>query len=311
MNINDITTNALDAFIVPFRQYIATLLKKHVGEEWADAYAYTLSERQQQFWYEGIEKGRSPVDLIDWSHLKVFSMKYKNALRDDFGRKVNSLPTWLEEIVEVRNAWAHNDTLDDDDGDEVDRAMGNMVRIFQILDMKDSEKEIRELRKLLKPVSAVPETTQLKMLEPSLPLNLDLIPWFRNVRPHEDIKSGNLDESVFAANLAEVKLGAGQSIYKDPDKFFEKTYFTAGLKNLAKRVVHGLNGDGDAENRVISLQTGFGGGKTHSLISLYHLANAGKFITDCVYVDELIEVSGEPKFRTPYQKFEFVCNSQK
>lgn len=41
-------------------------------------------------------------------------------------------------------------------------------------------------------------------------------------------------------------------------------------------MVQGLNGGQDAENRVISLQTGFGGGKTHTLISLYHLAKWGK-----------------------------------
>ena len=58
--------------------------------------------------------------------------------------------------------------------------------------------------------------------------------------------------------------------------FFDKTYFTEGLTNIASRVVKGLNGNEDGENRVISLQTGFGGGKTHTLISLYHLAKAGK-----------------------------------
>ena len=102
-----------------------------------------------------------------------------------------------------------------------------------------------------------------------------MTPWFKNVKPHKDIQEGHLDESIFAANLAEVASGTGREIYTNPEMFFQKTYFTAALKNIAKRVIHGLNGGQEAENRVISLQTGFGGGKTHTLISLYHLAKWG------------------------------------
>ena len=125
-------------------------------------------------------------------------------------------------------------------------------------------------------------------------------PWFKNVKPHKDIQEGHLDESVFAANLAEVASGTGREIYTSPEMFFQKTYFTAALKNIAKRVVHGLNGGQDAENRVISLQTGFGGGKTHTLISLYHLANWGKKATKSEYTKKLLEHTGTPKFDTAH-----------
>ncbi len=121
-------------------------------------------------------------------------------------------------------------------------------------------------------------------------------PWFKNVKPHSDIQEGHLDESVFAANLAEVASGTGKEIYTNPEMFFQKTYFTAALKNIAKRVVHGLNGGQDAENRVVSLQTGFGGGKTHTLISLYHLARLGKKANKSEYTKELLQYTGEPKF---------------
>lgn len=121
-------------------------------------------------------------------------------------------------------------------------------------------------------------------------------PWFENVKPHKDIREGHLDESVFAADLAEVAAGKGREIYVNPEMFFQKTYFTAGLKNIAKRVVLGLNGGQDAENRVISLQTGFGGGKTHTLISLFHLARWGKQAAKSENTKELIASTGEPKF---------------
>ncbi|MCX7650091.1 MAG: DUF499 domain-containing protein [Flavobacteriales bacterium] len=121
-------------------------------------------------------------------------------------------------------------------------------------------------------------------------------PWFKNVRPHKDIQDGHLDESIFAANLAEVAAGIGREIYNSPEMFFSKTYFTAGLRNIARRVIQGLNGGQDAENRVISLQTGFGGGKTHTLISLYHLAKWGKKATQSEHTKELLATTGEPKF---------------
>jgi predicted AAA+ superfamily ATPase len=121
-------------------------------------------------------------------------------------------------------------------------------------------------------------------------------PWFKNVTPHKDIQDGHLDESIFAANLAEVAAGTGREIYNSPEMFFSKTYFTAGLKNIARRMVQGLNGGQDAENRVISLQTGFGGGKTHTLISLYHLAKWGKKAMQSEHTKELLEITGEPKF---------------
>lgn len=124
--------------------------------------------------------------------------------------------------------------------------------------------------------------------------------WFKNVKPHKDIQDGYLDESIFAANLAEVAAGTGREIYTSPEMFFQKTFFTAGLKNIAKRVVQGLNGGQDADNRVISLQTGFGGGKTHTLISLYHLAKWGKKATKSEHTKELLAATGEPKFESAH-----------
>ena len=52
--------------------------------------------------------------------------------------------------------------------------------------------------------------------------------WFKNVKPHKDIQDGHLDESIFAANLAEVASGTGREIYTSPEMFFQKTYFTTG-----------------------------------------------------------------------------------
>ena len=96
--------------------------------------------------------------------------------------------------------------------------------------------------------------------------------------PHFDIRVGKLDESIFAANLDDVMKGSATEEYNSAEAFFAKTFVTAGLKVIIKRVVLALNGE-QTENRVISLQTGFGGGKTHALIAIYHIAKAGKGIT--------------------------------
>ncbi len=88
--------------------------------------------------------------------------------------------------------------------------------------------------------------------------------------PHEDIVKGKLTMDVFAADLWQVAKGKAIIDYQDPSLFFKKTYITEGLKhilNIAKERFESKVGDS-----VIQLQTLFGGGKTHTLIALYHKA---------------------------------------
>ena len=97
--------------------------------------------------------------------------------------------------------------------------------------------------------------------------------------PHRDILEGRLTLDVFAADLWEVFRGAALDEYKDPTQFFQKTYQTDGLKNLLSIVERRLNGRGG--DPVIQIQTPFGGGKTHTLIAMYHKAgewNAQKVV---------------------------------
>ena len=84
--------------------------------------------------------------------------------------------------------------------------------------------------------------------------------WYNVVAPQNDIRNGVLDESIFAANIEEVATGTAPVVYQDIRYFFECTYVTDGIKELIRRVVQALNGK-ESQNRVISLQTGFGGSK--------------------------------------------------
>jgi hypothetical protein len=88
--------------------------------------------------------------------------------------------------------------------------------------------------------------------------------------PHDDILQGKLTMDVFAADLWEVFKGRGVDEYRQPELFFQKTYETEGLKTLLDVVGSRLTGKGG--DPVLQIQTPFGGGKTHTLIAMYHKA---------------------------------------
>jgi hypothetical protein len=100
-------------------------------------------------------------------------------------------------------------------------------------------------------------------------------PWHQVITPHKDITQGKFDESVFAADLSDAVADRGPLEYRDASTFFRKTYPTQGLVNLLAAITSRLAGQGKGE-AVIQIQTPFGGGKTHSLIALYHLFSGGK-----------------------------------
>jgi len=94
-------------------------------------------------------------------------------------------------------------------------------------------------------------------------------PWLQMVQPHEDIRKGKFDASVFAADLGEVRQGRGALDYRDATLFFKKTFFTKEIKNIIIDVLNKLASK--KGEPVIQLTTPFGGGKTHTLLVLYHL----------------------------------------
>jgi len=106
--------------------------------------------------------------------------------------------------------------------------------------------------------------------------------------PHKDILEGRLTLDIYAADLHQVSLNSGPDEYRDSKKFFQKTYLTNGLNNLLSVVEKRLHGKGG--DPVIQLQTPFGGGKTHSLIALYHKAKEWNAKT-VVIVGEKIELT--------------------
>ena len=90
--------------------------------------------------------------------------------------------------------------------------------------------------------------------------------------PRDEVLSGELREDIFAARLKDVIDGRADPVYGDPATFFDNTYPTAGLRTLLTDALGRLVGDAAGKNAIIRLETAFGGGKTHNLIALYHVA---------------------------------------
>ena len=109
---------------------------------------------------------------------------------------------------------------------------------------------------------------------------------FETCRPREDVLSGAVADADFAADLASVVAGPGDSAYGDPARFFADTYPTRGLRNLLANVCRRLSGAGGEVAAIFRLDTAYGGGKTHGLIALSH---AGRGFEDVSNVSEFVD----------------------
>lgn len=121
----------------------------------------------------------------------------------------------------------------------------------------------------------------------------DLRPWYAVATPHEDIREGRLAEAVFAANLWAVVQDTAPEVYLDAEEFFRKTFVTSGLTTVLRRVATALGGGGEAGDRIISLQTAFGGGKTHTLVALWHLAKHTDKLKKSPHAEQLRQALGD------------------
>jgi predicted AAA+ superfamily ATPase len=89
--------------------------------------------------------------------------------------------------------------------------------------------------------------------------------------PHDDVASGRYQQAEFAADLWQVHLGQGTPEYRNPVEFFRRTYLTESLKGMLVGALQRLTVGRSGGDPVVQLQTNFGGGKTHSMLALYHL----------------------------------------
>src|SRR5512147_3015838 len=122
-------------------------------------------------------------------------------------------------------------------------------------------------------------------------MNLD--PWYRVVVPRKEVREGrSFNPDEFAIALEQVVAGIAPEDYCQPDKFFARTYFTRALNEHMGMVLRRLAGETANTAPVLSLITQFGGGKTHTLTVLLHLARAGAASAGWPGVDGLLRASG-------------------
>jgi len=120
-----------------------------------------------------------------------------------------------------------------------------------------------------------------------------LKPWYKVTTPREDLREGKpLDASEFAVHLDQVRDGRAPTVYQQPEDFFKRTYLTKNLSDLASEVIRRLSGEKVETSAVFNMTTQFGGGKTHSLALLYHLAQGGSRAAGWKGVPTLLQAAG-------------------
>jgi len=115
-------------------------------------------------------------------------------------------------------------------------------------------------------------------------------PWREIAVPHRDVLEGTFQQSEFAADITAVHSGKATAEYQDPAAFFDRTYITEGMRLLLTQVAQRLAGNGGEP--VIQLQTAFGGGKTHTMLAVYHLATRMCSLDELPGIPSLLDQAG-------------------
>lgn len=239
--------------------------------------------------FRGEDRMLAGKNIDEWdvaAILKLMWDSWNEVFRLSLGRAERSL---VSELRTSRNKWAHQNPFS---GDDTYRVLDSVARLLtavsapqveeidkmkmELLRVRFSEQERRERRKSS---STAIETGAVAGLKP----------WREVVTPHKDVASGLYQQAEFAADLWQVHMGEGGSEYLDPVEFFRRTYLTESLKRLLISGILRLSGAGG--DPVVQLQTNFGGGKTHSMLALYHLVS-GVAPGDLVGIESLLEETG-------------------
>lgn len=224
---------------------------------------------------------------VNWDQqglLQVMMAFWKEAFAMVLGHPERS---YVSELLEVRNKLSHNENFTYDDAE---RALDTMRRLLESVSAKDVAEKISAardtiLRTKYAELARNEERRKTQRSDISVDTVAGLMPWRKVVEPHQDVATGEFQQAEFAADLAKVHNGSAPSEYRDPAEFFSRTYLTEGLSNLLVGAAKRLSGAGG--DPVVELQTNFGGGKTHSMLALYHMVG-GTPVEDLPGLDQLL-----------------------
>ncbi|MHB1167663.1 MAG: Swt1 family HEPN domain-containing protein, partial [Longimicrobiales bacterium] len=267
---------ALQLFNGAMRPYIRRELESNFKAEWLEM------ARQ------GIRDDRAAsADFDHWDTpvlIGVVLDHWNNVFKYNLGPAERSL---LHEIRDIRNRWAHQQNFSSDDAY---RALDSMGRLLSAIAAAEEAAELDRQRLDLMRQRFDEQARHERRKASTTAIEgtpaAGYKPWREVVTPHPDVASGNYVQAEFAADLGQVHRGEGSDEYRNPRDFFQRTYITEGLKHLLANALRRLNGKGG--DPVVELQTNFGGGKTHSMLALYHLFS-GAEAKELAGVDAVVE----------------------
>jgi len=240
----------------------------------------------------GEDRLLSKKGIVEWDAaalLKLMWEAWNDVFRRTLGPAERSL---VNELRDLRNKWAHQESFSSDDTYRALDSAGRLLTAVSAPQAAEIEKAKMELLRLRFDEQVRSETrrTAGTAIEGAVAANLK--PWREVVTPHKDVASGQYQQAEFAADLWQVHIGEGTDEYKKPVEFFRRTYLTESLKQLLVGSVRRISGQGG--DPVVQLQTNFGGGKTHSMLALYHLFSGTK-LSDLAGIDAVLQEAGTTK----------------
>jgi predicted AAA+ superfamily ATPase len=212
-----------------------------------------------------INAGREVAQWDAAGLLRLIWDAWNDIFAKTLGRGERSL---VQELRDARNRWAHQEAFSSDDAY---RALDSIHRLLLAISAPQSE-EIEKIKMELLRVRFDEQARAEKRKSAGSTVEspaAGLKPWREVVTPHKDVASGRYQQAEFAADLWQVHLGEGTDEYRNPVEFYRRTFLTESLKRLLVTGVRRIAGQGG--DPVVQLQTNFGGGKTHSMLALYHL----------------------------------------
>lgn len=262
-------------------------LAPFVEREFQSAFGQGAQSRLLQYLGpDQINSRKAPSEWDASALLKVMWDAWNDLFRNILGPAERGL---VGELRNWRNKWAHQDPFSSDDAY---RALDSCGRLLSAVSAEQAEEIERMKMELLRVRFDEQVRSEKRKAGGTLidaAVSGSLKAWREVVTPHPDVASGRYQQAEFAADLWQVYVGEGSDEYKNPVEFFRRTYLTDSLKQLLVGAARRLAGEGG--DPVVQLQTNFGGGKTHSMLALYHLCS-GSPAAKLPGVEALLEEAG-------------------
>ncbi|HXH23063.1 MAG TPA: Swt1 family HEPN domain-containing protein, partial [Dehalococcoidia bacterium] len=246
------------------------LIAVYPSRWWEDGVLKHLNDAQRGNLRRDIERNpqKDKLDFLDAPHfVPIVTKEFDRAFAGVFG-DFNKTRSWLQQAAAARLEHAHPRS-GDLPADDVAHSLYSMVQVLRAAGQPEAD-EVEEIRRAVLKIEEEPAAPARAASSTRQAAPGQLPYWWQVCEPHDAFQDpATIDESLFAATLGGVHAGAARDEYLRPESFLSHTYFTENLKQTIRDVASRLNG-GEGPS-VTELQTPFGGGKTHALLTLYHL----------------------------------------